>query len=613
MTEASAASAIRPLAARLAHRIDAVPLDEAAQRRFFDEILVLTERAEAAAGRRQHWLDIAGVVIRVVFAGPALDDILMPALAHLEVPETAEAVTFRVWDSASTGVAMVQPPVAPGNFTERGDIWGMDSRQVLSAWHFSDYSLALGAVADRSCISWVAEPGSIPYWGRASPLRTLFHWAMRWHGRHLLHAAAVGTENGAVLITGRGGVGKSSTALSCLADGMSYIGDDYLVVALEPTPMVISLYGTAKVNADQWRRFPLFQDRIVNEAALAAEKAVFQLFPHHAGSLVRALPLRAVVAPEFANQPETSFAAIDPARLHNAAAITTISQLPQAGRDTEAFVEKMLTAVPGMTLRLGFDREAIPAAIRGWLSKPQPHPPPTPLRPRRPSLSVVISVHDEARLLGASVESVLAQGWDAVEIILVDDGSTDDVAGTAAALPVELRIFRQDHQGSAAAHHRGIREAHSDLIVFMEAGDLWPAGRLDALHAALERDPNLHGALGQVRHFQDLADSSRDYLDGPTGVRHHAMIAGMFRRNLFKQADLLDLGQEFSDGEDWAERVQQMGLRLARSPEVSLLVRRNLAGIRQMRPGVTLKELRIFKRLLDLRRASGSGGKGCGG
>ena len=89
----------------------------------------------------------------------------------------------------------------------------------------------------------------------------------------MLHAAAVGTADGGVLIVGRGGVGKSTTALACLAAGMKYVADDYLVVQLDPEPRAFQLYGTAKLEASQLRHFPELQNFVSKSRFCGKRKA----------------------------------------------------------------------------------------------------------------------------------------------------------------------------------------------------------------------------------------------------------------------------------------------------------------------------------------------------
>ncbi len=73
-----------------------------------------------------------------------------------------------------------------------------------------------------------------------------------------------------------------------------------------------------------------------------------------------------------------------------------------------------------------------------------------------PLIRVIIPVHDNARLLPEAVACVLAQEHLALELIILNDGSTEDIEGAIADLPVDLRLFHQLLQGAAAACHAGV-------------------------------------------------------------------------------------------------------------------------------------------------------------
>ncbi len=590
--------------ARLAHVTDTPSRGEVEQRRYFDRVLERAVLAEARAGAVSRCYDVAGVVIRVVFAGARIADLLGPALAHLAVAEdAAPAATFHVWDSTG-GVAMEPPPVARDCFTDRGDIWSLDSEQTRIAFHWSDHSVVLARRDTSTGIFWVANADDLPYWSRASPLRTLFHWVMRWHGRHLLHAAAVGTDDGAVLITGKGGVGKSTTALACLADGMRYVGDDFLVVALDPEPRAISLYATAKLNADQLARFPGFRDALVNGAALDRQKAVLRLFPGHASLIARSLPLRALLLPEITGRPATEFGPVDAARLRHAASFTTITQLPHAGRESHLFIDRLAGALPNMTLRLGFDLPGIPAAIRGWLANPAPPPAPAATH-RRPALSVIIPVYNGADFLAGAVASILAQDWESPELIIVDDGSTDAIEAAVAALPVEARLLRQDNAGPAAARNRGIRNATGELIAFLDVDDLWPSGRLAAMWDAFERDPGLEVVQGHAQVFR-AAGTEMEYLGNPGEAFRYSIAAGLYRRDVFSRVGLFDPELRFSEDEDWFHRARETAARIAWAEMVTLLVRRHDRNMTRGRSIVEVNKLRVFRKMLERKREAGA-------
>src|SRR5205807_9852223 len=83
---------------------------------------------------------------------------------------------------------------------------------------------------------------------RAVPLRPLLGWVLASPGRHLVHAGAVGSEGQGVLLAGSGGAGKSTTAVACVEAGMSYVGDDYVLLSTGEPPAAHAIYGTAKLD-----------------------------------------------------------------------------------------------------------------------------------------------------------------------------------------------------------------------------------------------------------------------------------------------------------------------------------------------------------------------------
>lgn len=85
-------------------------------------------------------------------------------------------------------------------------------------------------------------------------------------------------------------------------------------------------------------------------------------------------------------------------------------------------------------------------------------------------VSVIIPCYNQAYFLGEAIESVLAQTYPNFEIILVDDGSTDNTAAVTARYPV-VRYVRQENQGTAAARNRGFQESAGSYLVFLDADD----------------------------------------------------------------------------------------------------------------------------------------------
>ncbi len=594
---------------------------EQEQADFFATALSAALAAEHAVGRVAIPLRVADCRIDLVFAGPRLMGEMLPALRHLICDDgTPSEARIHLWESHTTGLPMPPPPCSSGDFTDRGDLWGFNSERFRVAFHWIECSVNAMDLQTGEAVYWVRQADRLPYWSKASPLRTLLHWALERTGAQLLHAAAVGDENGAVLITGKGGVGKSTTALTSLVHGLRYAADDYLAVRLEPVPTVYSLYSTAKLNAEDIEKFPQLAPYVTNLQSMHGEKAVMHLFPSFEPQIMRAMPLRAVLTPQVVRDPATRFVPADPMTLRRAAAFTTLSQLPYAGQKTQVFIEKMIDALPGYQIQLGSEPAAVVGAIRELLARDD-----ATLRAgsqqtggrlgrdASPLISVIIPVYNGAAFLREAVDSVLAQGYPCLEIIVVDDGSTDDIEGAVAALPVDVRLFRQKNAGPSAARNRGVRDASGEFLAFVDVDDLWPANNLQTLLAAFERNPSLAVVNGyaQVMTLNERGDY--DYTGNPRESFPYYIGAALYRRDAFAQVGLYDTEMRMAEDTDWFNRLRESGLPTERLDQVTLLVRRHGGNMTagKSKQEITATALVAFKKALDrARRAPATGTTG---
>ncbi|HWE46910.1 MAG TPA: glycosyltransferase [Caulobacteraceae bacterium] len=584
----------------LAHRADRPAMSEEDQATFFAATLERAREAEARTGVRERFIAVADATVRLVFAGEALERVLFAALAHLEVEAAAPDATIHVWDSETSGIEAPPAPCGRDCYTDRGDIWGMTSRRFRSAFHWAEFSLNLLDAASGEAVFWVRTPKTLPYWTRASPFRTLLHWLMEARGKQLLHAAAVSTKDGAVLIAGRGGVGKSSTALACLEAGFGYLGDDYVVVGLDPEPTVFSLYNTAKL--DQAERFPKLAAMIA-ETPGTGEKTVLRLHPDRADQIVLRAAIKTILTPRFGDGGPTRFEPVDTATLSRAAAFTTLAQLPHAGLATHDFIGRMIGAVPSRSIVLSRDGEEIARSIAGLLADPPSEVAAAGAGVARdaPLLSVIVPVHNGARFLAEAIGSVLAQAYPRLEIIVVDDGSTDEIEDTVRGLPVDVRFLRQNNLGAAAARNRGYREAAGELIAFLDVDDLWPDGALDAMLRRLI-DGGFDVVQGHGQLFSREGAAPVEYLSHPGESFPYYIGAAVFRRSALETVGLFDESLRFSEDTDWFVRAREAGLVTERLDQATLLVRRHAGNMTRGKSLVEVNALRVFKKALDRRR-----------
>jgi glycosyltransferase involved in cell wall biosynthesis len=116
-------------------------------------------------------------------------------------------------------------------------------------------------------------------------------------------------------------------------------------------------------------------------------------------------------------------------------------------------------------------------------------------------VSVVIPAYNAARYLGEAIESVARQSHDRVEIIVVDDASTDDTAAVVARFGTAVRYLLQPHLGDGAARNRGVGESTGSHLAFLDADDLWEPDKLTSQLDALRADPTLDIVFGHVIQF----------------------------------------------------------------------------------------------------------------
>ena len=94
-------------------------------------------------------------------------------------------------------------------------------------------------------------------------------------------------------------------------------------------------------------------------------------------------------------------------------------------------------------------------------------------------ISCVIPVFNGERYLGEALESVLAQSYQPLEVIVVDDGSTDETAEVARRYGERVRYVWQPNAGETAARNLGLTAAHGEFIAFLDADDVWDSEKLE--------------------------------------------------------------------------------------------------------------------------------------
>lgn len=183
-----------------------------------------------------------------------------------------------------------------------------------------------------------------------------------------------------------------------------------------------------------------------------------------------------------------------------------------------------------------------------------------------PKVSVVVPCHDHGHLLGDALDSVAAQGLDSVEVIVVDDQSSDDTI--AVATERGAQVIPSRGSGAAAARNTGAAAARGDLIAFLDADDVWPERSLAIRVAALDGSGD-DAVAGAVEEFVDPRNVS------PSPEPRRASFARVPGSLIITRRAWVAVGpinESLAAGEfiDWVARFDSAGLHVARVEEVVL-------------------------------------------
>ena len=320
----------------------------------------------ARVGVVEQRFELAGATIALRFAGEHLASTLGAAFDHHPRSAAAPDFTVVVWDcrTRDAPVPRISFDALDGGITAEARVEG--DQPIECRYDGARRILNVYERATETAAFCVADLDDLPHWERSSPFRQLLAWFFRARGLHLLHGAAVGGPEGGLLLVGRGGSGKSSSALACLEwpePGLGVAGDDYCVVATAPEAVAWSLYRSAKVGWSQLEWFPTLAATVVNRDTPDDEKALLMLGPPRTPPLVAEVAIDAIVVPTVRVPGPTVREPVGRAAALQALAPSSMFQLAGPNADDFRELAAMVAARPAWRLWLGGEPRAVPAAL----------------------------------------------------------------------------------------------------------------------------------------------------------------------------------------------------------------------------------------------------------
>jgi glycosyltransferase involved in cell wall biosynthesis len=218
----------------------------------------------------------------------------------------------------------------------------------------------------------------------------------------------------------------------------------------------------------------------------------------------------------------------------------------------------------------------------------------------RPLVSVIVPSFNRASMIGQALDSIFAQSYPHIEVIVVDDGSTDQTREIVQSYAGVCYHF-QPNQGAASARNAGLQQAQGEFIAFLDSDDVWESEKLIWQIELLLARPYLDFVLGQVQHYLDEDTPVPKswvrpslYLQPYNGYLLSCLLA---KRTCFTQVGEFDATYRVSEDADWFFRARDAGLQ-------SVVLQKVVLHRKIHHGNLTHRTQEIQRTLLQLTRSS---------
>jgi glycosyltransferase involved in cell wall biosynthesis len=221
-------------------------------------------------------------------------------------------------------------------------------------------------------------------------------------------------------------------------------------------------------------------------------------------------------------------------------------------------------------------------------------------------ISCIVPVYNGEKYLAEAIESILKQTHRPIEIIIVDDGSTDATASVVGRYSEQIRYLRQKNAGPAAARNLGIDAATGEFVAFLDAE------KLERQMACFQESDELNYCLSRVQNFwiPELVEEEENF-------RHHRLskplpgyVTGtlLVKRDFLKSVGQFNIALEHADDTEWFLRANEHGAGMKLLPDVLLYRRLHYTNLSRVKASANRDQyLQLLKTALDRRRLFNDG------
>lgn len=192
-----------------------------------------------------------------------------------------------------------------------------------------------------------------------------------------------------------------------------------------------------------------------------------------------------------------------------------------------------------------------------------------------PLISVIIPTYNRENHICDAINSVLAQSYTNIEIIIVDDGSTDNTQQILQQYANRISYLYKENGGVSSARNLGLKQANGELIAFLDSDDIWINNKLSMQHKLLLEHPNADYVMGQLESLFLTELSRNDIRNSSTPRFTVSSGCALFRRHCFEQVGLFNESLQIYEDMDWFYRAHEASLQIISHNHVVQLNKRH--------------------------------------
>jgi glycosyltransferase involved in cell wall biosynthesis len=194
------------------------------------------------------------------------------------------------------------------------------------------------------------------------------------------------------------------------------------------------------------------------------------------------------------------------------------------------------------------------------------------------TISVIIPVYNGQDYLLESIQSVCEQEYDNLEIIIVDDGSTDGTAELIYSMKKRntIKYFYQQNKGPASARNMGLEKASGEWIAFLDSDDLWPKSKISRCLESIKKNNEVEIVWGMTEVFFQSEELKSKFIGSDFAKKpiFNTYLGAVFtRKSVFEKTGLFDTSLRYCEDLDWYQKTIEKKIKTIFTNSVELYYR----------------------------------------